>query len=224
MTDVLYHWPDAAGFGKTIPKTKFYEKGLVTPAVRARFVAEVESITWAYKLAESTINLPSSSEVPEIQVLVIKAKGTDVDDSVLTTIDKAIKQPVIFEIAATQGTRMAATLKASTPGGRYYSSEWSQGDDRRPLPPSITLSNLYAALLEPLLPTSIRAGEGLSDVADRLADISRLEREVITLERKLRAEPQLNRKVELRRTLRAQQAKLADLTIATTASTMTTKD
>ena len=103
MTDVLYRWPEAARFGKIIPKSKFYERAVVTPTVRARFVAEVEGITWAYKLAESTINLPSSSEVPEIQVLVIKAKGSNVDDSVLSTIDRAIKQPVIFEIATARG-------------------------------------------------------------------------------------------------------------------------
>ena len=222
MTDVLYRWPEAARFGKIIPKSKFYERAVVTPTVRARFVAEVEGITWAYKLAESTINLPSSSEVPEIQVLVITAKGPNVDDSVLTTIDKAIKQPVIFEIATAGGTRMAATLKAGTPCGRYYSSGWSQEDDRRPLPPCITLSNLYAALLEPLLPIRLRGGEGLSDLAARLARVSRLEREIATLERKLRTEPQLNRKVELRRTLRAQQTLLADLTDPTTVSTPTT--
>jgi hypothetical protein len=60
------------------------------------------------------------------------------------------------------------------------------------------------------------------DIADRLAAVSRLEREIAALERKLRAEPQLNRKVELRRTLLTQQASLADLTNSTTASTMTT--
>ena len=61
----------------------------------------------------------------------------------------------------------------------------------------------------------------MTDIADRLAAISRLERKVASLERKLRSESQLNRKVELRRTLTAQQAKFADLTNATTASTMT---
>ena len=75
MTDVLYRWPDSAKFGKTIPKTKFYEHASVSTAVRGRFVAEVDRITWAYKLAESTINLAGTTEVPEIQVLVIKAKG-----------------------------------------------------------------------------------------------------------------------------------------------------
>lgn len=221
MTEILYHWPDAARFGKPITKTKFYERGVVTPAVRARFVAEVDSITWAYKLAESTINLPSSSEIPEIQVLVVKAKGVDVDDSVLTTIDKAIKQPVIFEIVTADGTRMTATLKAGSTGGRYYSSEWSQEDARRPLPPGVTLADLYAALLDSLLPIRVRRGEGLSELGDRLAAIARLEREISALTRKLRAEPQLNRKVELRRALKTQQASLADLTNSTTASTMT---
>lgn len=221
MTDLLYRWPDTARFGKAIPKTKFYERAVVTPAVRARFVAEVEGITWAYKLAESTINLPPSSEIPEIQVLVIKAKGADIDGSVLMTIDTAIKQPVIFEIVSTQGTRMTATIKAGIPRGRYYSTEWSRGDRRQPLPPSITLSHLYAALLDPFLPTTIRPGERVVDLAARLEAISRLERHVSVLTRKLRAEPQLNRKVELRRALKTEQARLQHLTNTTTAPTTT---
>lgn len=219
MTDVLYRWPDAARFGKTIAKTKFYEQGTVSPAVRARFVAEVGGITWAYKLAEATINLPGSSEVPEVQVLRITARAADVDDAVLAAIDKAIKQPVIFEIAAALGTRMTATLKAGGSGPRYFSTQWCQERERVPLPPSITLSHLYAALLQPLLPIRIRGSERLSDVADRLAACSRIEREIATLERKLRSEPQLNRKVELRRTLVTQRARLADLTDPTTMNT-----
>ena len=120
MTDVLYRWPDSAKFGKTIPKTKFYEHASVSTAVRGRFVAEVDRITWAYKLAESTINLAGTTEVPEIQVFVIAAKAADVDNAVLAAIDKAIKQPVIFEVASARGIRMTATLKTSTLSGRYY--------------------------------------------------------------------------------------------------------
>jgi hypothetical protein len=168
MTDVLYRWPEAARFGKTIPKTKFYERAVVTPAVRTRFVAEVEGITWAYKLAESTINLPSSSEVPEIQVLVIKAKGTNVDDSVLSTIDKAIKQPVIFEIA-TQGRRMTATLKQDPrAGGTTHRVE----PERRPATPAHRASRSPVCMprcSNRCCPPRLRPGEGLSDLADRLA-------------------------------------------------------
>ncbi len=51
----------------------------------------------------------------------------------------------------------------------------------------------------------------MSDVAARLATVRKLEREVASLERKLRTEPQLNRKVELRRTLKTKQHELTVL-------------
>ena len=64
MTDILYRWPEAAKFGRRVPKEKFYEHGTVTTAVREKFITEVQRITWAYKLAESTINLPASPAAP----------------------------------------------------------------------------------------------------------------------------------------------------------------
>lgn len=219
MTAVLCQWPSAAAFGRTVPKAKFYEQRVVSAAVKKRFVADVEAITWAYKLAESTIHLPASSDVQEIEVLCLRAKAEDVHDSVLAAVDKAITHPVIFEISSHHGTRMTAAVAVGGKGGRYYSTAWSPDDARAPLPTSISLSALYAALLDPLVPTTILPGERLTDVTDRLATISRLEREVAALERKLRAEPQLNRKVELRRTLRSQQATLDDLKNPTTSTT-----
>lgn len=219
MTAVLYQWPSAAAFGRTVPKAKFYEQGVVSAAVKKRFVADVEAITWAYKLAESTIHLPASSDVQEIEVLRLRAKAEDVHDSVLAAIDKAIAHPVIFEIVSHHGTRMTTAPAAGGSGGRYYTTQWLRDDARGPLPTCISLSALYAALIDPLVPTTILPGERLSDVADRLTTISRLEREVSTLERKLGREPQLNRKVELRRTLKSHQATLVDLKNPTTSTT-----
>ena len=90
MTDILYRWPEAAKFGRRVPKEKFYEHGTVSPAVREKFIAEVQRITWAYKLAETTINLPGTPAVPEIQVFTIDAKTDDVSEAVLGAIDKAL--------------------------------------------------------------------------------------------------------------------------------------
>ena len=224
MTGLLYRWPQAAKFGRVVPKTKFYEHAAVPAAVREKFVAEVQRITWAYKLAETTINLPGTTAVPEIQVFQIDAKGDDVSEPVLAAIDKAVKTPIIFEITRGDGperrTRMAATHKLLSSGapklGAYYTTEWHPDDaDRRPLPTAINLAALYTALLEPLTPLAARPGEEVAEVAARLETVRKLEREVATLERKIRTEPQLNRKVELRRALKTKQATLADLTSPT---------
>lgn len=224
MTALLYRWPNAAEFGRVVPKTKFYEHTNLGSAVKDRFVSDVRRITWAYKLAESTINLPGSAEVPEIQVFEIEAKGEDVAEGVLAAIDKAVRTPIIFEVSRGEdgdgSTCMVAAYKQLGTGapklGPYFGTAWQPASGARvPLPTAIDLAGMYTSLLEPLTPVAGRAGENVSDVVDRLATVRSLEREIAALERKLRNEPQLNRKVELRRTLKTKQAALVDLTSAT---------
>ncbi|WP_427004463.1 DUF4391 domain-containing protein [Pseudarthrobacter sp. H2] len=217
MTDLLYRWPVAAKFGSRVPKEKFYELGTVTSAVKERFVSEVQRITWAYKLAEATINLPGNPAVPEVQVFQIDAKKDDVYEPALTAIDKAIPFPIIFEITrgdgAQRSVRMVAAHKHLGVGApklsAYYSTGWQPADtERQPLPTAITLPALYTAILDPLTSVSSRAGEEVSALAVRLQAVQKLEREIAALERKLRTEPQLNRKFELRRTIKIRQSKL----------------
>jgi len=219
--DLLYRWPASAHFGRVVPKSKFYEHGKVTTAVREKFVAEVQRITWAYKLADSTIHLRGSDDVPEIQVFVLDAKDDDVSDSVLIAIDKAVQFPIIFEVrrcgADNARTRMAVAhkqlsgAKAHLTG--YFSTEWMPPDaERSPLPTSLDLPGLYTALIAPLLPLAPRPGEPLVDTAARVQDARKLEREISTLERRLRNEPQFNRKIELRRQLQRSVATLDALT------------
>jgi hypothetical protein len=224
MTALLYRWPKAAEFGRVVPKTKFYEHASLGSTIKDCFISDVRRITWAYKLAESTINLPGSIEVPEIQVFAIGAKDDDVVEGVLAAIDKAVRTPIIFEISRGEGTngaiRMVAAHKQLGTGapklGPYFSTDWQPASsDRVTLPTAIDLTSMYTALLQPLTLVASRAGENVSEVVGRLTTIRSLEREIAALERKFRNEPQLNRKVELRRSLKTKQATLVDLTSPT---------
>lgn len=217
MPDLLYRWPMPAKLGSRVSKEKFYERGTVTSAIKESFVAEVQQITWAYKLAEATINLPGDPAVPEVQVFQVDAKNNDVHEPALTAIDKAIPFPIIFEITRGDGenrsVRMVAAHKQLGAGApkisAYYSTGWQPTDtERQPLPTAITLATLYAALLDPLTPVSSRPGEAVSGLAARLQAAEKLEREIAALERKLRTEPQFNRKIELRRSLKTKQLEL----------------
>lgn len=226
MTDLIYLWPPAAKFGRRVPKEKFYKYGNVNTAVHDKFVAEVASITWGYKLATATINLPEATEVPEIQVFELTAKNVDVSEPVLSAIDKAIPTPIIFEITRNLGgesqTRMVAAhkqLSAAAQRGtsapkisQYFTTGWMpEAAERQLLPTAISLPALYAALLEPLTGVRASSGEDMWEVADRLKAVGKLEREIASLERKLRTEKQLKRKVEIRRELKNRQSALAAL-------------
>jgi Domain of unknown function (DUF4391) len=208
-----------------VPKTKFYEHGQVTSSLRERFVAEVHRITWAYKLAEETVRLLGSTSIPEIQVFEVEAKGGNVSDHVLGAIDKAVKTPIIFEVYRHGGeldvVRMVARQKSagslSPKAGAYFTTAWySAACERIPLPPAINLTNLYVELLAPLLPLRPKVGEEPGALAIRVDAARKLAHEIAALERKLRTEPQLNRKLELRRMLTTTQVSLAQLTNPTT--------
>ena len=216
MKDVLYRWPQSAALGRPVPKTKLYEHGKVRTALREKFIEDIHRITWAYKLAESTIRLKGTEAVPEIQVFAVETKGGDVRDDVLAAIDRSVHFPILFEISRGEEVRTVAaqkTLGGSTPiVGAYFTTDWLPlTADRQPLPAAIDLSALYEALLTSLLPVTTRRGESVSDATGRMDRTRKLEREIAALERKLRNEPQLNRKVELRKALKEHQAALAAL-------------
>lgn len=219
MADILFAWPQSSIVGTRIPKERFYAKGTVLATTKEKFVSEVSRITWSHKLSGDTINIPGIDDLLEIDVFQIDTKDGEVSDSVLAAIDKSIPRPLIFEVTRPKAElgsgngliRMVAAHKQ--PGAKspklssYYSTNWLPATHERAiLPHTINLQVLYAELLEPLIPAEVRPGDKISDVAERLEDIQRLDKEIATLERKLRNEPQLNRKVELRRELKTKQA------------------
>lgn len=218
MTEpVLFRWPPNAAFGRTVPKTKFYEHGNVRAAIREKFVDDVQRITWDYKLADDTVRLRGTTAVPEIQVFTVETKGADVSDDVLTAIDKSVQFPIIFEVASNDRVRTVAAQKVlhgKTPTiGAYFTTDWQPSDaPRRPLPTALDLPSLYEAILTALLPVDTHAGETVSEATDRLHRTRKLQREIAALEKKLRTEPQLNRKIELRRQIKERTAVLTELT------------
>lgn len=216
-TSALFRWPPSAAFGRPVPKTKFYEHGNVRTTLREKFVDDIQRITWAYKLADDTIRLRGTTAVPEIQVFTVETKGADVSDDVLTAIDKTVHFPIIFEVASGDRVRTVAankSLAGKTPTiGAYFTSDWQPTDaPRRPLPTALDLPGLYEAILSTLLPVDTRAGETVSEATDRLERARKLQRQITALEKKLRTEPQLNRKIALRRQIKERTAVLANLT------------
>jgi len=207
VTLVLWKWPESARVGKTVPKSKFYEKGKVDNRLKDAFVSEVEQIEWAYKLSPQTLKIVAEGEPTEIQVFRVTAKtGQEVSAGVLKAIDSTVQTPIIFEEAREEEVRTRAAYKEQGPKGPkvgvLWEGDWVTGDPARGrLPQALDLAGLYSQLIDPLLPLHRWPGESMSDVQDRIDRVRALDRELKMLERKLAREPQLNRKLDIRREL-----------------------
>jgi len=219
-TQALFAWPPQAAVGRPVAKSKIYAHAKPTAALRALFVEQVESITWAYKLSPETINLPAKPAVPEIEVFEVALKLPDVSYSVLRCIDKAMPRPILFNLRFEGYTQPVAAYKRPSDAasdqwvlGDYHAAPWQEDDDARPvLPLALDLQGLYEQLLRQHLAVPARAGESLRDQLERLAALAAKQAAAAKLEVRLNAEKQFNRKVEINAQLRTIRTELEALT------------
>ena len=155
----LYAWPEAAAFGRVIPKAKIYEHAGAKRPLKEGFVREVEQIIWSHKLAPETINLAATDAVTEIQVFRIAQKTAVLDRELLRAIDTAIPFPLIFELSHGGRIKLAAAWKRPSEADRarwivgdYFEADWlPEATARVPLPVATNLGALYERLLSPLV-------------------------------------------------------------------------
>ena len=217
---VVYQYPEAAKFGRVLPKSKIYEHGSPSAAVKQLFVRQVEQIVWQYKLAPETVNLKASRAVPEIQIFSIALKGDELKSEVLRCIDLAIPFPLIFELRFDGKIKPIAAFKRPSEAdaskwviSEYFDGDWAPGDTpRNPLPMVFDLEALYGHLLMPLMPYPARPAEGLQARVERMERIRLKQRELERCEARLRKEKQFNRKVAINAELRDLKQELEGLT------------
>lgn len=218
----LFAYPEPAKFARPIPKTKFYTHAHLRAPVKRLFVDQVEQVIWQYKLAPTTINVPATSTISEIQVFGVTLKHGELDADVLRSIDASIPYPIIFELGYGEALQVWAAYKRphiNDPErwevGEYFWSDWySQHDARRPLPIAIDLERLYGMLIAPLLPHPPRRGERLSQHIARLEHIKQTQRTIERLQKRVRDEKQYNRKLQYHHELQTLTHTLATLTTA----------
>ena len=212
----LFAWPSKAVVARSVAKAKIYAHAKPTAALRALFVDQVESITWAYKLAPETINLPAKPDVPEIEVFEIALKLPDVSHSVLRCIDKAIPFPILFVLRHDGRSQAIAAYKRPSDAasgqwvlGDYHAAPWQKDDaPRAALPMALDLQGLYEHLVRQHLAIPARPGESLRDQLDRLAALAAKQTAATKLEARLAQEKQFNRKIEINAQLRTVRTEL----------------
>lgn len=178
------HWkfPEAAKFGRVIPKEKLYSQAGANAELKQLFVEQVAQIKWAFKLAESTINLAKTEQVHELEVIQIKLKAQTLDEKILTAIDKAIPHSTLFMLTrdskktntteheiAYQAAHKLKTLTQSNKEkwqqSAYLKSQWLVPSSKQaaPLPAATSLENLYSQLLEALIPLGFQGAKNLQE-------------------------------------------------------------
>ena len=212
--------PKTTEFNKRIPKQKFYEHINVTPALRRIFVDQIKVVYWRNKIAPSTINIEASNDVTEIEVFEVKLNCIPLDVSVLRQIDKEIPYHIIF-LLEYEGKYQAWTAYKEKAGSGsnafkvdiYYHTDWRLEDELGLKLDGLNMDAVYENYVRQIAGDVLHTGvaESLKESVERSKQIQLLQKQIVTLQKKIRKEKQLNRQIELNAELKCLRKELSEL-------------
>lgn len=214
--------PKTTEFNKRIPKQKFYEHINVTPALRRIFVDQIKVVYWRNKIAPSTINLEAGNDVTEIEVFEVKLNRVPLDVSVLRQIDKEIPYHIIF-LLEFEGKYQAWTAYKEKAGSgssafkvdTYYHTDWLLEDVLVLKLDGLNMDSVYENYVRQIAGDALRVAssetESLKESVERSKQIQLLQKQVVTLQKKIRKEKQLNRQIELNAELKCLRKEISEL-------------
>ena len=212
--------PKTTEFNKHIPKQKFYENINVTPALRRIFVEQIKVVYWRNKIASSTINLEAGNDVTEIEVFEVKLNCIPLDASVLRQIDKEIPYHIIF-LLEYEGKYQAWTAYKEKAGSgssafkvdTYYHTDWLLEDVLVLKLDGLNMDSVYENYVRQIAGDVLHTGvaESLKESVERSKQIQLLQKQIVTLQKKIRKEKQLNRQIELNAELKCLRKEISEL-------------
>lgn len=192
-------------FNKRIPKQKFYENIAVTPAMKRAFVEQIKIIYWRNKIATTTLNLAAGGQVTEIEVFEVRLSAPKLDESVLRQIDREIPYHILFlleyegKYRAVIGYKEAAAGKTAFKIDRYYSTDWLDEDDLPVHLDGLSLDAVYENFVRQIAGEILadKNGTTLKESVEQQKQREQIEKQIATLETKIRKEKQPKKKFEL---------------------------
>ena len=204
--------PKTTEFNKRIPKQKFYENMDISPALKRVFVEQVRIIYWNNKIAASTTNLAAGTDVTELEVFEIRLNRPVLDDSLLRQIDKEIPYHILFlleykgKYQAWIGYKEAAASgnKAFKVNG-YYHTEWLAEEELPLKLEGLNVDAVYENFVRQIAGDKLKteaAGESLKESVARDEQKQALQKQIATLQVKIRKEKQLNKQMQMNNELK----------------------
>ena len=206
MTLKVVGFPQATEFNKRIPKQKFYENLEVSPALRRVFVDQIRLVYWRNKLAASTLNIAAGEAVTEIEVFEVRLNDPQLDEAVLKQIDKEIPYHILFILTCDGKAQAWIGYKAAAASGsnafkvsRYYHTDWMPEDELHLSIDGLNIDAVYESLVRQIAGDKLQtdSGESLKESVVRDEKKKQLEKQISTLENKMKKEKQLNRRMQM---------------------------
>lgn len=218
------NFPQSCIVDRVVPKTMFYKFMEVNPRMKARFVNDVVSITWLYKLSAQTLNVMDAEDMKEIEVFVAQLKGPDCPPDLFSFIDQNMPHHIVFILTYEENAMVLINYKewdphpASPRGGerafriiKTFTSLWVKMQDIQLPVQGQSLSRIYDNFVASVSGIGEHKAGAMAEIVGLKQRIAKMEAELNTLQAKVRKEKQFNIQMEMNKQVKAKRKELAEL-------------
>ena len=199
--------PKATEFNRRIPKSKLYENINITTSLKRLFVEHVKNIYWRNKIATTTTNLSEGKHVTEIEVFEVNLNTLQVDINLLKCIDSVIPYHILYILEYNGKYQVWIGYKESTniekkksKVDRYYHTNWLEETELIVKLEGLNLDDVYENLVRQIAGDKLQSDnsiESLKQSVEREKQIEFLQKQINTIQNKIRKEKQLNKQIEM---------------------------
>ena len=212
------HFPPTTKVGKSVPKSAFYKHLDVNARIKQRFVEDVAGILWLYKLAPSTLNVADGKLVHEIVLFLVTLKALDCPNDVFHFIDEQMPRHVLFILEYEAQCKLLLNYKEWREGAtgsfqivKTFTSEWLPSEQLQLTLSGQNMDVLYESMAGEVSGFGTSNAEETRHLIALQEEVTRKQKLVEALQKRIRAEKQFARQVEMNseaRTLKRDIARL----------------
>lgn len=213
--DNILNFPKETIVSRVVPKTMFYRFMEVNPRMKTRFVNDVVSITWLYKLAPDTLNVTDTEDMKEVEVFVAILKQPDCPPDLFAFIDANMPHHIVFVLLHESNAMLLVNYKewADNTHTKFritqaFTSPWVNVSELSLKIEGQSLPRIYDNFVAQVSGIGEHKAGALAEIVQLKNDIAKAESELQTLQKKMRKEPQLDRQMMMNKEVKAKRQEL----------------
>ena len=222
--DNVLHFPLSTIVDKNVPKNAFFGRASVEQksTLKDFLTREFESIVWLYKLAPATLNVEDGEYVHEIDVFYCRMKEVKYSIKPFSVMDELLPRHTIFIIE--YGGKFDLLMHHKEMSVVHGEQTWKcgVGELKRNIRIDADTLNVqgqsmdavYNGLLSKISGLSASTREEYKEQVDLRKQIEFLWKQVAVLQKKIKAEKQFNRQMELSAEMRKLKKEITVLSVS----------
>lgn len=176
---------------KQLPKSLVYTKFRMNSAAQEKFDADISKMFIANEISERSVKIASGENVKTIFIIYVQLKSKDFDEKNIILLSKLIPQNVVFVLEYGEMSKLAVYHS------KLMQTEWQDNSSLSISLKGITLDSVWDGIITQIGDFTIENGNTLDEQIISNEEKAKLQKEIEMLTKKMNAEKQPNKKLEL---------------------------